>query len=166
MLGAAVECAINQPQISMDPITQSATQRSAEAFEFGEWLEEAAESSGLSEEALLEDLIDSYETLNEVGKILHQGRGAATKEVPAQAARAPEARQEEPQGVGLSAAVEERLDAIEERLTALESRGDPAAIEGRMDTEFESLRRILEQHIAMTKANEAAIADLQRRLDE
>lgn len=146
---------------------------SSDPIQFEEWLELTAESRGVTEEEVLEQLISSYWTLNEMSEMIQGSEEAEEPDEPfshpVSESFTPVTRSEFEE---FEAEILERIDDIGARTAALEAEveapGDVSAadLEQRLDEEFDTIRTILRHLIDATEDNEDGLAALEARIEE
>lgn len=147
----------------------------SEPVQFGEWLEMTAKSREVSKQEVLEQLISSYWTLNEMTEIIQQPEGEPADQTDdpfehAVSGKAVPASRSEFEN--FASEVESQLADFDQRLIAIKADVEQEAqvstekIEQRLETEFNTLRQILERLIALTNENEEEIDELHRRIRE
>lgn len=144
-----------------------------DSIQFAEWLEQTAAARGLTREELLEHLISSYWTLNEMSQMI-QGSEDADEDAELFAHTVsedfvPATRAE---FEGFEAEVNERIADLGTRMNALETEVrasgnvDASVLKQRIDNEFTTIRKILRHLIDATEANEADLDAIEERIGD
>lgn len=140
-------------------------------IEFGEWLDMAAESRGVPQEEVLNQLISSYWTLNEMSEMIKEPEGDEVEQDVfswrVSGTHTPLTRSEFD---AFREEIDERFADVAQRLAAVEAAREDevvtaAEVQQRVEQEFETLHRILKYLIDATEANEESLAELEERIE-